>query len=383
MWFSRASQSHFVDPNAAIEHKLRGLRWLFITLPLALLGAMLAAQLVPDIAFFEAWPALNVAFLLIGFAIIPVFSPAASLARKLVHIAVFAPLAAWFIAVLIGAAFDRYYGNDLLQTFYLRFRVTLIAGLSAGVLYAAIVGAIVYLRAQHVSIANRKLSEAKNESDIARQLTETKLRMLQAQIEPHFLFNTLASAQQLATKGAPEAAKLIGHLVRFLRIAIPSMRDERGALQREFEQIAAFLAIMQTRMGERLRFTVTAPPELADFSLPPALAMTLVENAIKHGIEPARDGGEVSVSAARVGQQLIVTVADTGVGLLATPEKEVGSGLGLANITQRLQAIYGGAAKLALRENSPHGCIATLSLPFDSVEPLSSISATSAREQTP
>jgi sensor histidine kinase YesM len=351
--------------NTNTEQKLRGIRWLFLSVPLALLGAIAAAYFVQDIAFFEAWPALNVAFLLIGFAIVPVFSPAASLARKLVHIAVFAPLAAWFIAVLIGAAFDRYYGNDLLQTFYLRFRTTLIAGLSTGVLYVAIVGAIVYLRAQHVAIANKRLTAAKQESDIARQLTETKLRLLQAQIEPHFLFNTLASAQQLASKGAPEAAKLIGHLVRFLRIAIPSMRDERGALQREFEQIAAFLAIMQTRMGERLQFSVNAPPDLHDFPLPPALAMTLVENAIKHGIEPSREGGRVDVSAQRVDDRLRIVVADTGVGLIATADKEVGSGLGLANIAQRLDAIYNGRAKVALTENHPHGCVATLTLPHD------------------
>ena len=350
----------------SVEQQLRGVRWLFLSVPLALAGAAAAAHFVQDIAFFEAWPALNVAFLLIGFAIVPMFSPTASLARKLVHIAVFAPLAAWFIAVLIGAAFDRYYGNDLLQTFYLRFRVTLVAGLSAGVLYAAIVGTIVYLRTQHVSIANRQLAQAKQESDIARQLTETKLRLLQAQIEPHFLFNSLASAQQLASKGAPDAAKLIGHLVRFLRISIPSMRDERGALQREFEQISAYLSIMQTRMGDRLQFSVNAPRELSDFPLPPALAMTLVENAIKHGIEPARDGGRVDVSATQGDGQIVVTVADTGVGLAATAaEKETGTGLGLSNIAQRLQAIYGDRAKLKLQENAPHGCIATLTFPIE------------------
>jgi Histidine kinase len=351
------------DPSTTIENKLRGIRWLFLSVPLAIAGAMLAAYLVQDILFFEAWPALNIAFLLIGFAIVPVFSPAASLARKLVHIAVFAPLAAWFIAVLIGAAFDRYYGNDLLQTFYVRFRGTLVAGLSAGVLYVAIVGAIVYLRTQHVSIANTRLSQAKQESDIARQLTETKLRLLQAQIEPHFLFNTLASAQQLASKGSPAAAALIGHLVHFLRTSIPAMRDERGALQREFEQINAYLAIMKTRMGDRLQFSVNAPPALAEFPLPPALLMTLVENAIKHGIEPARDGGRIDVMAESKGEELVLTVADTGVGLVANTEKEVGSGLGLANVSQRLQAIYGERATLALRENSPHGCVATLALP--------------------
>jgi signal transduction histidine kinase len=355
--------------SPSIEHQLRGIRWLFLSVPCALLGATLAAYFVQDIAFFEAWPALNVAFLLIGFAIVPIFSPAASLARKLVHIGVFAPLAAWFIAVLIGAAFDRYYGNDLLQTFYLRFRVTLVAGLSAGVLYAAIVGAIVYLRAQHVSLANKKLSEAKQESDIARQLTETKLRLLQAQIEPHFLFNTLASAQQLASKGAPAAAILIGHLVHFLRISIPAMRDERGALQREFDQIAAYLAIMKTRMGDRLQFSVNAPVALAEFPLPPALLMTLVENAIKHGIEPSRDGGHVYVMAEASGERLLLTVADTGVGLVATAQKEVGSGLGLTNVSQRLQAIYGDRATLSLKENAPHGCIASLSIPLSDEAP--------------
>ncbi len=353
----------------SVETRLRGFRWLFLSLPLALIGAIAASYFVQDIAFFEAWPALNVAFLLIGFAIIPVFSPAASLARKLVHIAIFAPLAAWFIAVLIGAAFDRFYGNDLLQTFYLRFRVTLVAGLSAGVLYAAIVGVIVYLRAQHVAIANTKLTAAKNESDIARQLTETKLRLLQAQIEPHFLFNTLASAQQLASKGAPDAAALIGQLVRFLRISVPSMRDERGALKREFEQINAYLSIMQTRMRERLQFSVTAAPELDDVPLPPALIMTLVENAVKHGIEPSRDGGRIDVVAIREADDVVITVADTGVGLVATAHKEVGSGLGLANVSERLRAIYADRASVSLSENKPHGCNAVVRLPsFNSTE---------------
>ena len=187
----------------------RSWRWLFLSLPGAFLVAALVAWAVPDIAFFEAWPALNVLFFLVGLAIIPVLSPNASLARRLIHIAVLAPIAAVFIAILIGATLDRYYGNDLRQTFYLRFQATLIAGLSAGLLYAAIAAAIVYSRAQRLAIANKRLSVEINESDVQRQLTETRLRLLQAQIEPHFLFNTLASAQQLSQKGAPDAAKLL------------------------------------------------------------------------------------------------------------------------------------------------------------------------------
>ena len=340
-------------------------RWLFLSVPAAFLLAVIAAWVVPDIAFFEAWPALNVLFFLIGIAIIPVLSPNASVARKLIHIAVSAPVAAVFIAILIGAVLDRYYGNDLRQTFYLRFQATLVAGLSAGLLYAAIAAAIVYLRAQRLAIANRRLSVEINESDVQRQLTETRLRLLQAQIEPHFLFNTLASAQQLSQKGAPDAAKLIGHLVRFLRMSIPSMREDRGALKRELEQVAAYLSIMQTRMGDRLAFSIHADVDVEEFALPPALVMTLVENAIKHGIEPAAAGGRVDVSASRRGDSVVISVGDTGVGLVSTVTQEIGSGLGLSNIAQRLQAIYGDAAHVKLQQNSPRGCIAFLTLPLN------------------
>ncbi len=359
--FAAASGSH--------ADQLRGFRWLFLSIPTALLAAAAAAWYVPDIGFFEAWPAFNILFFLIGLAIIPVFSPNASLARKLVHVAILGPIAAFFIAALIGAGLDRFYGNDLQQTFYLRFRITLIAGLSAGLLYAAIVGAIVYLRAQHVALANRQLTSEKRESDVSRQLTETRLRLLQAQVEPHFLFNTLASAQQLAQKGAPDAAILIGHLVRFLRMSIPSMRDEKGALKREFEQISAYLAIMQTRMGERLTFDVHSPAELADFPLPPALVMTLVENAIKHGVEPAANGGHIGVRAEIIDidrqKMLRIIVHDNGAGFVSAQSKDAGGGLGLSNIAQRLQAIYGDHARVNLTQAQPHGCIATLELPLE------------------
>jgi LytS/YehU family sensor histidine kinase len=287
------------------------------------------------------------------------------MARKLIHIAVLAPIAAVFIAILIGAAMDRYYGNDLRQTFYLRFQAALVAGLSAGLLYAAVVGAIVYLRAQNVAVANRRLTSEKQQSDVSRQLVETRLRVLQAQIEPHFLFNTLASAQQLAQKGAPDAAKLIGHLVRFLRTSIPLMRDDKAPLKHEFEQITSYLAIMQTRMGDRLAFAVNASSDVEALSLPPALVMTLVENAIKHGIEPAANGGRIDVNAKVMDGTLVVSVVDTGMGLLATGDQEIGGGMGLSNIAQRLQAIYGDAAQVRLEQNSPSGCVATLTLPLN------------------
>jgi len=149
-----------------------------------------------------------------------------------------------------------------------------------------------------------------------------------------------------------------------LRMSIPSMRDDKGALKREFEQISAYLAIMQTRMGGRLSFSVSADASVEQFALPPALVMTLAENAIKHGIEPAADGGRIDITAKVDGNTVVVTVADTGVGFVSTDSKDAGGGLGLSNIAQRLQAIYGDAAKVKLMQNTPHGCIATLSLPL-------------------
>ena len=338
-------------------------RWLFVSIPGAFLLAILAAWAVPDIAFFEAWPALNVLFFLLGLAVIPVFSPNASLAKKLIHIALLAPVTATFIAILIGATLDRYYGNDLQQTFYLRFQAALVAGLSAGLLYAAVVGVIVYLRAHNVAVANRRLASEKQQSDVSRQLVETRLRLLQAQIEPHFLFNTLASAQQLAQKGAPDAAKLIGHLVRFLRTSIPSMRDDTAPLKHEFEHVASYLAIMQTRMGDRLSFSVTAAPDIESCAVPPALVMTLAENAIKHGIDPAEHGGRIEVKAILAHGNLLITVTDTGVGLRLPKPTEHGGGMGLSNIAQRLQVIYGDAAQVRLEQNATGGCVATLRLP--------------------
>lgn len=190
-------------------------------------------------------------------------------------------------------------------------------------------------------------------------MAETRLHLLQAQIEPHFLFNTLASAQQLAVDKAPEAAQLLGHLTRFLRAAMPRWREGEATLGQEIELIAAYLAIMQTRLGARLAYDIAMPPELAPLPFPSAMLMTLVENAIKHGIEPLKEGGEVRVSVQRDGARLVALIADTGAGMGAT----VGAGVGLDNIRERLKVRYGDAAALELAANEPRGFIARLEMP--------------------
>jgi sensor histidine kinase YesM len=237
-----------------------------------------------------------------------------------------------------------------------------IAGLAFGVLYALVVALIAGLRNREYRALAAHLAAERRQSELSRQLAESKLRMLQLQIEPHFLFNTLGSAQQLAERGAPEAARLIANLIRFLRAAAPALRDEATTLGQEGALIEAYLGIMQRRLGRRLEFDVAIPAALADVHVPPGMLITLVENAIKHGIEPSARGGRIDVHAGREADALVLTVSDTGAGL--DGGSQPGHGIGLANIRERLDLLFAGAASLELEVNEPHGFIARVRLPL-------------------
>jgi sensor histidine kinase YesM len=236
-----------------------------------------------------------------------------------------------------------------------------VAGLVAGLVYALLMFAVLQLRRRTLQIRNEALTRQAQQDRTARQLADTRLKLMQAQVEPHFLFNTLASVQDLAEGKAPEAAALTRQLIAFLRAGLAGLRDDTTTLAREFDMAAAFLAIMKTRMGDRLSFELHLPDELADESVPPAMLISLVENAIKHGLEPALDGGRMTLSARRDGCTLTVEVSDTGLGL-GTETTDGSGGLGLTNIRERLAAIYADDATLSVRENSPHGVVATLSI---------------------
>jgi len=193
---------------------------------------------------------------------------------------------------------------------------------------------------------------------LARALSETQLRLLRAQIEPHFLFNTLGAVQQLAEEKAPRAAELTANLIAFLRASLDEMRNDTVTLADEFKLIDAYLRVMQARLGARLRFTLTLPPALEQVHLPGMLLLTLVENAIKHGIEPALRGGEVTVTADLADGMLRLQVYDTGIGLLG----DVVDGTGLANARRRLELAHHGAATLSLATRD-NGTLATITLP--------------------
>jgi sensor histidine kinase YesM len=199
---------------------------------------------------------------------------------------------------------------------------------------------------------------------LSKQAIEAELKLMQAQVEPHFLFNTLASVQYLTETNPPEASRLLGHLIGYLRAALPQLRASSTTLGQEADLASAYLSILQMRIGSRLTFRIDVPQELRNHPFPPNLLISLVENAIKHGIEPAADGGMVGVEAHRSGDTIVVSVFDTGRGL-AAGGTTAGAGVGLANVRDRLAALYGSRGRFTLEPGEPRGARATLALPYD------------------
>jgi sensor histidine kinase YesM len=194
----------------------------------------------------------------------------------------------------------------------------------------------------------------------AQQATLAQLQALQAQIEPHFLYNTLTSLEYLIRHDSRKAAQMLQHLHAYLRSALPNIRSGQSTVKTECELARAYLNIMRIRLGERLRFTVSMDPAVSAAELPPLMLGTLVENAITHGIEPAATGGHVWIEAAAKDGQLFVQVVDNGVGLSG-----VGStGLGLSNLQARLRGLYGDAAKLSITQPADGGLCAEIRLPL-------------------
>lgn len=190
-----------------------------------------------------------------------------------------------------------------------------------------------------------------------RQQAEAQLRLLQSQLEPHMLFNTLANLRVLITLDAPRAQVMLDHLIAFLRATLQASRASQHPLALEFERLQDYLALMSVRMGQRLQHTLHLPPDLRRVAVPPLLLQPLVENAIRHGLEPHVDGGQLVVSAHSIdspsGQrELVLDVTDTGVGCIPT---EIKDGFGLSQVRDRLHTCYGDAARLEIHPLTPQG----------------------------
>ncbi|HKU87199.1 MAG TPA: histidine kinase [Casimicrobiaceae bacterium] len=227
-----------------------------------------------------------------------------------------------------------------------------------------VAGAWLYVRAEaeHVSTLERI---AVDSARLDQQTAEARLQVLEAQIEPHFLFNTLANVKRLYEIDPEHGARMLQNLKAYLAVALPQMRENASTLGREMTHVTAYLNIQKIRMGRRLAFAIDVPESLQDARMPALMLLTLVENAIKHGLNPLREGGAITIRAARQADRVQVAISDTGRGFVQTS----GGGTGLANIRARLAALYGDKAKLSLAQNAPHGITATLDVPYETIDP--------------
>lgn len=229
-----------------------------------------------------------------------------------------------------------------------------------GILFAPWIAVGALVRQRDTFAREQATAFALERSELERKALDARFRLLQAQVEPHFLFNTLANVQALVEAGAPQAADVLKSLIAYLRAAVPRLHETTTTLEHELELVRAYLNVMHMRMPDRLKYEVQVEESLLSLECPPMTLLTLVENAVRHGIDPSETGGVIVIRARQESSQCIASVADTGVGL-----KAAGSGLGtgLASLRERLNLAYGAKAQLRLSEVVPHGVRAEVSFP--------------------
>jgi hypothetical protein len=216
-------------------------------------------------------------------------------------------------------------------------------------------------------------AETAETEQLRRQVAEAQMAAMQAQLEPHFLFNTLASIDHLIQTDPPRASRMQQSLIALLRATMPSLREGKAQLRRtlgeELAVIHPYLDIQRTRMEERLQTDLRIPPGLLSAEFPPMVLQSLVENAIKHGLEPKLEGGQITIEALVADGRLLINVCDTGVGFSASPPNVANPsiaplGSGLANIRERLKHLYGTDANLTIARNEPEGAAVQITLPY-------------------
>jgi sensor histidine kinase YesM len=228
-----------------------------------------------------------------------------------------------------------------------------------GVMFGSI---ITYFFSSREKIAE---SQARIQEEKIKRLTsekkaaEANLKLLQAQIEPHFLFNTLSNVLSLLDTDPKKGKSMLVDFIQYLRASLLKIREQKATLGQEMEMIQAYLNIFKVRMGDRLHYKIDLPEKLKTNTFPPMLIQPLVENAIKHGLEPKVDGGKIFISGEAKDGILRLEVVDTGEGFKGAKN----FGMGLSNIRERLQSIYGKSGHLILEENQPHGLKATIEVP--------------------
>jgi signal transduction histidine kinase len=337
----------------------------------ALVCLALSTQLLFQRALWEQWPAVEIAeawllslrdLAVIAAAIVLALTLAGALPLRLL-----APRVLLFVAALLtGAALGEWAVLWLQWRTWPTVDVATVLGRTWRWLpIGAVTGAIVLFRQR-----TRELDARIHESDVTRltleqQRVELQLQVLQSQIEPHFLFNTLATIRRLHQTDPARGRETLAGFVHYLRCTLPEMRASETTLGREVDLIAAYLDVLRVRMGSRLEFAIDVAPGLRDHRIPPLSIATLVENAVKHGLGSLPEGGRLAIGASLESGSLVLRVADTGTGLTASQ----GTGMGLTNLRVRLRSLYGEAGTLVLSSNEPRGLAATLRIPARPANP--------------
>lgn len=259
------------------------------------------------------------------------------------------------VGTFIGAGIAGFSFSEILRgrpTFFLQI-------LLVGILFGTMITYFFFSR-ERISQTDAQLQEEQiRRLTLEKKTLETRLKMLQAQIEPHFLFNTLSNVLSLIESDPGRGRAMLENLTSYLRSSLARTRDRRTTLGEELDLVRAYLDIYRIRMGDRLHYTIELPETLREVPFPPLLVQPLVENALRHGLEPRIEGGEVRIRVRERNGGYTIEVADTGAGFSVA----AADGLGLANVRERLETLYEGKARLFLEDNRPTGLKVTLEIP--------------------
>jgi hypothetical protein len=230
----------------------------------------------------------------------------------------------------------------------------------AGLLLAPWTALAAIVRQKEAFARDQKLAFALERSELERQALDARLHLLQAQVAPHFLFNTLANVQALVDAGSPHASVVLRSLTAYLRAAVPLLHEPVATIERELQLVRPYLELMQMRMPDRLQYAMNVDPAALNVRCPPTTVLTLVENAVRHGIDPSEEGGRIDIDVERRRERCVIRVTDTGVGL---DQSGSGLGTGLTTLRERLRLLFGDAAQLRLTSGAPRGVAVEIDLP--------------------
>ena len=314
--------------------------------------------------FINTWLDLLVSALCVGYTSMVLFTAATNLPQRRLP-----PWVAQVISIILGSFLGTVLaglvkGRGIATMFSERFFGVLIT-MGLGIGFGCWAVWIYYTRQREARHAAELARAQAERSQLEKNVLQARLALMQAQVEPHFLFNTLANVQHLVETDPAAASRMLESLIQYLRAALPQMREDATTIGRETDMARAFLDIHRMRMGSRLDYELEVPEALRARPFPPMMLISLVENAIKHGVDPCCECGTVTIRAAEEAGTLRLSVADTGEGISV----KKGTGVGLTNIRERLKTLYGPGARLVIEENAPRGVVATIEVPGQAAGP--------------